>query len=70
LQTAFGAAKMALESNEDAATLRHQVTSPGGTTEHAIRTFQEGALETLVSKALLAAAKRSRELATEFGSNS
>ncbi len=70
LQTAFGAAKMALESNEDAATLRHQVTSPGGTTEHAIRTFQEGALETLVSKALLAAAKRSRELATEFGNNS
>ena len=70
LQTAFGAAKMALESNEDAATLRHQVTSPGGTTEHAIRTFQEGALETLVSKALLAAAKRSRELAAEFGSNS
>jgi pyrroline-5-carboxylate reductase len=70
LQTAFGAAKMALESNEDAATLRHQVTSPGGTTEHAIRAFQEGALETLVSKALLAAAKRSRELATEFGSNS
>ena len=70
LQTAFGAAKMALESNEDAATLRRQVTSPGGTTEHAIRAFQEGALETLVSKALLAAAKRSRELATEFGSNS
>jgi pyrroline-5-carboxylate reductase len=67
LQTAFGAAKMALESNEDAATLRHQVTSPGGTTEHAIRTFQEGALETLVSKALLAAATRSRELAAEFG---
>ena len=67
LQTAFGAAKMALESNEDAATLRHQVTSPGGTTEHAIRTFQEGEFETLVSKALLAAATRSRELAAEFG---
>ena len=70
IQTAFGSAKMALESNEDAATLRHRVTSPGGTTEHAIRAFQEGALETLVSKALMAAAKRSRELATEFGSNS
>ena len=70
LQTAFGAAKMALESNEDAATLRHQVTSPGGTTEHAIRAFQEGALEALVGKALLAAAKRSRELATEYGTDS
>ena len=70
LQTAFGAAKMALESNEDAATLRHQVTSPGGTTEHAIRTFQEGGFETLISKALLAAAERSRELAAEFGNES
>ncbi|HAJ91158.1 MAG TPA: pyrroline-5-carboxylate reductase [Gammaproteobacteria bacterium] len=70
LQTAFGAAKIALESNEDAATLRRQVTSPGGTTEHAIRTFQEGGFEALVSKALLAAANRSRELAAEFGNES
>ena len=70
LQTAFGAAKMALESDEDAATLRHQVTSPGGTTEHAIRTFQEGGFEALISKALLAAAERSRELAAEFGNES
>ena len=70
LQTAFGAAKMALESNEDAATLRHQVTSPGGTTEHAIHTFQEGGFEALISKALLAAADRSRELAAESGNES
>lgn len=70
LQTAFGAAKMALESTKDAATLRHQVTSPGGTTEHAIKAFQKGELEALVSKALQAAAKRSHELATEFGSDS
>ena len=67
LQTAFGAAKMALESDEDAATLRRQVTSPGGTTEYAIQTFQEGGFEALVSKALLAAADRSRELAEKFG---
>jgi pyrroline-5-carboxylate reductase len=70
LQTAFGAAKMALESNEDAASLRRQVTSPGGTTEHAIHTFQEGGFESLVSKALLAAADRSRELAAKFGNES
>ena len=68
LQTAFGAAKMALESDDDAATLRRQVTSPGGTTEYAIHTFQEGGFEALVSKALLAAADRSRELAEKFGS--
>ncbi len=67
LQTAFGAAKMALESPEDAAALRRHVTSPGGTTERAITTFQENGLAALVSKALKAAAERSRELAQEFG---
>ncbi len=70
LQTAFGAAKMALESPEDAATLRRRVTSPGGTTERAILTFQENGLAALVSKALKAAAIRSRELAQEFGHRS
>jgi len=69
LQTVFGAAKMALESQEDAATLRQRVTSPGGTTERAINTLHEGGFEKLVSKALHAAAERSRELAKEFGSN-
>jgi len=68
LQTVFGAAKMALESQEDATTLRQRVTSPGGTTERAINTLQEGGFDKLVSKALHAAAERSRELAEEFGS--
>ena len=68
LQTVFGAAKMALESQEDATTLRQRVTSPGGTTERAINTFHEGGFEKLVSKALHAAAERSRELAEKFGS--
>lgn len=70
LQTAFGAAKMALESTEDAATLRRRVTSPGGTTERAISVLQDGGFETLVSKALQSAAARSRELADQFGSDS
>ena len=68
IQTAFGAAKMALESSDPPATLRTRVTSPGGTTERAINTFHEGGFENLVSKALHAAAERSRELAEEFGS--
>lgn len=63
LQTAFGAAKLALESEEDAATLRHRVTSPGGTTERAIAQFLEGDLPGLVRRALTAARDRSRELA-------
>ena len=36
LQTALGAAKMALESDLDPQELRKQVTSPGGTTEKAL----------------------------------
>jgi pyrroline-5-carboxylate reductase len=67
LQTAFGAAKMALESAEDAAKLRRRVTSPGGTTERAIRVFEENNFEGIVLQALRAAADRSRELAAEFG---
>jgi len=67
LQTAFGAAKMALESTEDAATLRRRVTSPGGTTEQAIRLLQQEDFSEIVYRALKAAAQRSRELAAEFG---
>jgi pyrroline-5-carboxylate reductase len=67
LQTAFGAAKMALESVEDAAQLRRRVTSPGGTTERAIGVFLEHDFEGMVLQALQAATERSRELAAEFG---
>jgi pyrroline-5-carboxylate reductase len=70
LQTAFGAARMALESSDDAATLRHHVTSPGGTTERAIGILQDGGLAELVSRAVQGAAERSRELAEEFGKQS
>lgn len=62
LQTALGAARMALESSDDPATLRKKVTSPGGTTEQAINTFNEGELSALVGKAMKAAADRSEEL--------
>lgn len=68
LQTAFGAAKMALESEENAATLRQRVTSPGGTTACALDILHEGGFRELVSRALHAAAERSRELSREFGS--
>ena len=67
LQTAFGAAKMALESNEDVATLRHQVTSPGGTTERALAVLEDGRLRELFNRALTAARDRSRELAEQLG---
>ncbi|HHO67471.1 MAG TPA: pyrroline-5-carboxylate reductase [Gammaproteobacteria bacterium] len=67
LQTAFGAAKMALESPDDAATLRQRVTSPGGTTERALQVLEEGDLRGLFARALQAARDRSRELADQLG---
>jgi pyrroline-5-carboxylate reductase len=67
LQTAFGAAKMALESNHDAETLRKQVTSPGGTTEQALNVLMNGGIEDLFAEALKAAQERSVELAATLG---
>jgi len=67
LQTAFGAAKMALESPEDCATLRKRVTSPGGTTERAIGILEQGDLRRLFATALTGARDRARELADQFG---
>jgi pyrroline-5-carboxylate reductase len=62
LQTALGAARMALESDDNPATLRRKVTSPGGTTEQAINAFTEGGLPELVHKAMKAASDRSEAL--------
>jgi pyrroline-5-carboxylate reductase len=67
LQTALGAAHMAINSDVDAAELRRRVTSPNGTTEAAIKSFQADGFEALVEKALSAAAHRSAELAEQLG---
>ncbi|MBB3103418.1 pyrroline-5-carboxylate reductase [Azomonas macrocytogenes] len=65
-QTALGAARMACESALEASELRRRVTSPNGTTEAAIKTFQAGGFEPLVQQALSAAAARSAELAEQL----
>jgi pyrroline-5-carboxylate reductase len=62
LQTAYGASRMALESDVDAAELRKRVTSPGGTTEAAISSLEKNAIRDTFEKALLAAKIRSEEL--------
>lgn len=67
LQTAFGAAKLALESDDGAATLRARVTSRGGTTESALQTLEAGGFRELMTQALGAARDRSRELADQLG---
>jgi len=63
LETAFGAAKLALESDVGAATLRERVTSPGGTTEAALKTFAALNISDGIAEAVNAAAERARELA-------
>lgn len=66
-QTALGAARIALESTESPGTLRNRVTSPGGTTEQAIKTFEQGGFTELVKQALQAANDRSISLSKELG---
>jgi pyrroline-5-carboxylate reductase len=65
-QTALGAAKIALESAESPEQLRKRVTSPGGTTQQAIETFEQGGFTELVSKALHAARDRSIEMSKQM----
>ena len=67
LQTAFGAAKMALESSDDCETLRQKVTSPGGTTERAIGIMLDKQLNETIDSALTGARDRARELAEQLG---
>lgn len=67
LQTALGAATMANKSADSPAELRRKVTSPNGTTEQAIKTFEAGDFSGLVSDALRAANDRSLSLSQELG---
>jgi len=67
LQTAFGAARMALESSDPPAALRQRVTSPGGTTERALQVLEEGGIRDLFGRALKAARDRSVELSDSMG---
>ena len=66
-QTALGAARLAIESDESPAELRRKVTSPGGTTERAVAAFEEGGLRALVAQAMQAAERRAVELSVELG---
>jgi pyrroline-5-carboxylate reductase len=66
LQTALGAAQMAVQSDVDPAELRRRVTSPGGTTERAIAYFEQQQLRETVAGALAAAAERSKALSEQL----
>lgn len=66
LQTALGAAQMAITSASSPAELRRNVTSPNGTTQAAIEVFDHAHISQNIQAALAAAQKRSQELAQEL----
>lgn len=61
-QTMLGAAKMVQETMEHPAKLKNMVTTPGGTTAAGLFALEEGALKSVLMKAVAAAAQRSREM--------
>jgi len=67
LQTALGAAQMAITSDAGPAELRRRVTSPNGTTEQAVRVFDEAGLGDIFQRALQACADRGADMAAQLG---
>ncbi len=63
-ETVTGSAELMHRSDLDAATLRQNVTSPGGTTAAALDVLMgPGGFDHLLTQAIIAATRRSRELA-------
>jgi pyrroline-5-carboxylate reductase len=63
-ETVAGAAELLHRSDVDAATLRQNVTSPGGTTAAALEVLMgPGGFDNLLTQAIAAATRRSRDLA-------
>ncbi|MFG6158419.1 pyrroline-5-carboxylate reductase [Halomonas sp. 1390] len=67
MQTALGAAKMALASDKPPAELKRNVMSPGGTTERAIAHLEQAELRRIMAEAMTACADRAAEMADELG---
>jgi pyrroline-5-carboxylate reductase len=70
LQTALGAAQMAITSDVDPAELRRRVTSPGGTTEQAIAVMERATMRDTIATALKACADKGAALAQQLGAGS
>ena len=67
LQTALGAARLALASEYSPDQLRQQVTSPGGTTQAALSLMEENGIDRIIADSIRAAIEKSRELADTLG---
>jgi pyrroline-5-carboxylate reductase len=64
-QTMLGAAHLMAGSDKTPAELRRNVTSKGGTTEQAIKVFEESGLAKIAGEAVKAACRRSKELGNQ-----
>lgn len=62
LQTVRGSVEYARQAGRHLATLRNQVTSPGGTSAEALYQIEKGSLRTVMSRAIWAAYQKSRRL--------
>ena len=67
LQTALGAAKLAIESSDSIAELREKVTSPGGTTEQGLAAMNAAGIDKMFQQTLKAARDRAKALSNEYG---
>lgn len=67
IQTAKGAAEMAAQTGIEPAQLRKNVTSPGGTTEQAINSFEQDQLGEVVLRAMTACKNRAAEMSEQLG---
>lgn len=67
LMTAYGSAKMALESKEHLAVLKDMITSPGGTTIAALEKMERAGLRGIIMEAIDYATRRSEELGRKEG---
>ena len=61
-QTAYGAAKFVMDTQNDISLLREKVTSKGGVTEAALKVFKQRKVKKIVEDAIRAAVRRSKEL--------
>jgi len=62
VQTLLGSARLLAETDDEPATLRAAVTSPGGTTAAGLRALEAGGVRSAILDAVVAATERSRQL--------
>lgn len=67
LETALGAARLALASDHPPDQLRRQVTSPGGTTQAALSFMEANGIDRIIADGIQAAIEKSNELADALG---